>query len=451
MRAFLTAILFIAGSASAALCQNNSYSSAPTPQSVTEQNRVVLSAVPVSDSLLDVQRKAGGDSFGKASGERRSASKAEPVNQRMDDKEGRFWVSAEALFWKPRGTGLPPLITTGPDPGPGGTGRPGRIGEPGTVIVFGGERLDRDVFLGGRFTAGMWLNSKRSAGIELSYFFLAESTHNFQVSTTGVRGSNVIARPYINIFSGQEDVHIVGGPTAFQADPDALFPGSITATSPSRLRNAEANFIYRFDRSRVSLTGGFRYLDLTERLTLTDSRETISAFGVESRLLNRDDFFTRNRFYGGQVGARTNFGRGPFGLDISGTLALGINRQLVNISGSTHSISRFGNFNINRVGAVLAQGSNIGIYRRSEFTLVPEVRLSFGYDLTRFLRPFVGYDFLYWNKVVMPGEQIDRILNPAYLFGSIPSPPTNHTHPAFIFRDTRYWVMGLTTGVKVSF
>src|SRR5207248_10772372 len=96
---------------------------------------------------------------------------------------------------------LPPLITTGPDTSEA------IIGQPGTVIAFGSNKLDRGKFPGGRFTVGMWLNEKRNVGVELSYFFLKERTVNFQVSSSGLPGSLAISRPFINPSNAnQEDV-----------------------------------------------------------------------------------------------------------------------------------------------------------------------------------------------------------------------------------------------------
>jgi hypothetical protein len=450
MRALLAAILAIAGSASVALCQNNNYSSPSEVQSGTRQNHASLSLVPVSDSLSDAQRKAEGDSFSRVTGEKRSLSAPEPIDQRADDSEGRFWVGAESLFWKMKDANLPPLITAGPFPGPSSIVKSGIVGEPGTVIVFGGGKLDRGVFAGGRFTAGMWLNQKRNAGIELSYFFLPRRTYTAQTSASGLPGANVISRPFINSFSGQEDVAVVSTPLDFLIS-QFTNSGSSTGSLSSRLQGGEASFIYRFDRTgccRLSLTGGLRYLDLDERLIVTDITDLNVTPGITGRTVKTDDFFTRNRFYGGQIGARSFSGWGRLSLEFSGTLALGANRQLVNINGSTV----FGNsVSFSRVGSVLTQSSNIGSYRRSVFTIVPEARLSLGFDLTRFLRPFVSYDFLYWNKAVMTREQIDRLLNPGFLSGIIPPQQSTLTRPAFTFRDSVYRAMGLTTGVKVRF
>ena len=439
MRTVLAVILFVISSATVALCQN-----------VTEQNHLSLSAIPVSDSLLEVQRKADRDSFRRIVGEKPSLSKAEPSAQGADETEGRFWVSAESLFWKMKDANLPPLITTGPFPPPGSALRGGVVGTPGTVIVFGGGKLDKGLFTGGRFTAGMWLNEQRNVGVELSYFFLPRRTYTAQASATGLPtgapggGFPVgiyLSRPVINL-AGQEDAVVVSDPLPFIIS-HFILSGTSTGALSSRLQGGEANFIYRFDSAgccRISLTGGFRYLDLDEQLTVTDFTQFDAGSGIVSHTVRTDAFFTRNQFYGAQVGARSLSNWGRLNLELSGALALGSNRQSVNINGFTtfSSVLR----------GVLAQPTNIGIYRRNEFTVVPEVRVSLGFDVTRYLRPFVSYDFLYWNKVVMTGDQIDRVINPDTVFNS--SAPSQG-HPAFTFRDSAYRAMGLTTGVKLRF
>ncbi len=450
MRKLLAVILFIASSTTVALSQSNSYTSPSTTQSVIEQNHVSLSAVPVSDSLLDAQRKADGNSFRRMAGEKPSPSNAEPVNPGDNETEGRFWFSAESLIWKMKDANLPPLITTATAPGTDPFMRGGIIGGPTTVIAFGGK-LDKGTFVGGRFAAGAWLNQKKNVGVELSYFFLPRRTYSAQASGSGLQGSIFVSRPFFDITTGQEAASVISRPMP-PTSPLFVSPGSSTGALSSRLQGGEANFIYRFDPTgccRFSLTGGFRYLDLEERLNVTDVFLSVFDFGTGPSVVDMDAFFTRNRFYGGQIGARSLFDWGRANLEVSGSLGLGVTRQLVNINGST--LSNSAGAVEARVGAILAQRSNIGSYRRSEFTVVTELKVSFGYDLTRFFRPFVSYDFLYWNKVAMTGEQIDRGLDPLFLFGRTSTIVPAPTRPAFTFRDTGYWTHGLTTGVKLRF
>src|SRR5262249_6538754 len=133
-----------------------------------------------------------------------------------------------------------------------------------------------------------------------------------------------------------------------------FFNGRITIDAPSRLWGGDINLrknclcgcYYRAD-----LLAGFRYLDLEESLRI---REDIQA-NIDPRVLANqhdpvvqrlaqingsqqiviDQFSTRNRFYGGQLGTAIEFRRGPWSLDFRGKVGLGVTHQTVDISGVT--------------------------------------------------------------------------------------------------------------------
>jgi hypothetical protein len=430
-RLLLTAVILAAPSL--ALSQTDSPSMA-----TLRQSSVRVDSIPLSDTIVAEKLSAP-----------EGSSKAGPHNRgrdsvgEKDDSQSRFWGSAEYLLWRMKGSDLPPLITVGP-----GTigSRQAIIGQPGTIIVLGGERLYLGKFPGGRFTAGMWLNKKRDLGVEVSYFFLKERTFKFQVSSNGQAGSQVIARPYFNILTNAEASLTAGGPLYLDAIPPLFDVGSITATLPSQLQGAGANLAYRLAKincCRITLLAGFRYLDLNEGLTMMDVEDV-----NRTHRTDMDQFFTRNRFYGGQVGARSAFRQGHLSLELSGSVALGSNRESVEINGATfHSL----NLPHDRVGAILAAASNIGRYSRSKFTVIPETSVNLGYDLGRTLRASVGYDFFFWNRVVRPGDQIDRVVNPLMapaLSGVFLQGPLR---PAFSFNDKWFWAQGLRLGIQTRF
>src|SRR5437764_1214525 len=66
---------------------------------------------------------------------------------------GRFWASAEYLYWWTKGMNIPPLVTSGS----AANAIPGALGQPGTGTLFG-NNIDGEGQSGGRFTAGFWLN-----------------------------------------------------------------------------------------------------------------------------------------------------------------------------------------------------------------------------------------------------------------------------------------------------
>jgi hypothetical protein len=133
-------------------------------------------------------------------------------------------------------------------------------------------------------------------------------------------------------------------------------------------------------------------------------------------------------------------------------VALGVTDEDIDINGTT-VIAPPGRPVVVANGGLLALPSNIGRFDRNRFAVVPEVDLNVGYQITPYVRAFVGYTFLYWSNVARPGDQIDRVINPAQL----PTTPVTGAQtfgparPAPLLRDTDFWAQGINFGVEVRF
>src|SRR5207237_150086 len=119
-------------------------------------------------------------------------------------------------------------------------------------------------------------------------------------------------------------------------------------------------------------------------------------------------FDTRNQFYGGQIGIRSTWQRDRLALDLTGKLALGSTHQVVNIAGD---ITQTAFPPAAAQGGLFAQTSNIGRVTANQFTILPTLELKVGYQVNQRLSAFIGYDLMYWNQVVRPGNQINRNVN----------------------------------------
>jgi hypothetical protein len=78
------------------------------------------------------------------------------------------------------------------------------------------------------------------------------------------------------------------------------------------------------------------------------------------------------------------------------------------------------------------------------------VQLKAGFDVNSHVRLYVGYDFLYWNEVVRPGNEIDRTLNlsqSTVLLGG--GTLVGAARPAPEFNQSSFWLQGLTFGVEL--
>jgi hypothetical protein len=362
---------------------------------------------------------------------------------------GRVWASAEYLLWWIKDSQLPPLVTASPASAAGVLG-------PSTGVLVGGSDLDHDAFSGGRFIVGFWLNDCHTIGLETEYFFLGTRTDSLSVSGFGGANSGAIARPFINAVTGREDSELVSFP--------GLVSGTVNVSTSSRLWGAEENAVINLCCScescsctphgyRVDLLAGFRYLELDEGLTISESLTVLptATTGAGTRFGLVDEFDTHNRFYGGQVGARAEYWWGRFFTDALAKVALGSTHESVTINGAT-IISAPGATPVVREGGLLALPTNIGHFSRDRFSVVPEVGINVGYAITSNLRAFVGYTFLYWSDVARPGNQIDRVINPTQIptnmgAGTLVGP----ARPAVNLRDTDFWAQGVNFGVEFRY
>ena len=98
-------------------------------------------------------------------------------------------------------------------------------------------------------------------------------------------------------------------------------------------------------------------------------------------------------------------------------------------------------------GGQLALPSNMGPHNSSQFSMVPEIGLTLGYDLTSRLKATAGYTLLYWPNVARPGDQIDLNLDPA----QFPPPTATGTKPEFALHTSDFWAQGVNLGLDYRF
>jgi hypothetical protein len=201
------------------------------------------------------------------------------------------------------------------------------------------------------------------------------------------------------------------------------------------------------------LTGG-RYADLREHLQIHNT--TTDLIFNNTEILN-DSFVTRNQFYGGQVGGKLFLQYDQFTLDVTGKVALGVTHQVIDVAGN---ITQIGPNPLTPPGAgtfpggLFAQPSNSGHRVANPFSVVPSLELKLGYVINRRARFLVGYDLMAWDRVVRPGDQIDRNVNltqNAVLDPNGVGRLVGPAQPAPLFKRSDLWVQGLSLGVEVLY
>jgi hypothetical protein len=371
----------------------------------------------------------------------------------------RVWVEAEYLLWWTKGASVPPLVTTGPAFPL--TPSPGSFAAPGTVVLFGGDGSNRGPQSGGRFAVGFW-NDCRSIGADANFFFLGQRSNNFDAATSGAPGSIVLARPFFDTRTGTFNSELIGFP--------GLAAGNVHVQSTTSLLGAEANLLCNLCRScpppctdtcdscvrptpqyRVDFLVGPRYMELREGLSIAENTQVgpNSPIFAGAGINGVDQFDTVNRFYGGQLGIRAEWWRNRVFVNATAKVALGVTHQSVDINGSTTITTAAGATTV-LPGNLLAQSSNIGHYSRDQFSVIPEVGVNLGYQLTENLRVFAGYTFIYWSNVQRPGDAISTSVNSSRVPTSTVA-PTGPLDPLFNFNSSGFWTQGINVGVQLRF
>lgn len=370
-----------------------------------------------------------------------------PYSTLCDDCEccNRFWGEAEYLYWKMKDSPNPvPLVVTAPI----AHNRAPLIGEPGTRVVLGGKHSRNDWRSGGRFALGYWFDEECCFGAEVSYFFLPNGSKSHSVFSSGLPGSIFLSVPYFDTNTQTESSSPVATPGRFR--------GRATLNIENRLQGAELNGLATLLCNcayRVNVLAGFRYLNFNERLKLHVNSPAI-AIPEEIYLVN-DKFHTENNFYGGQIGLGGDYSYCQFFINAKGKVALGAMCEEVIIKGQfiTNSFDGFTSPQTFR-GGYFGLPSNIGHHKHTRFSVIPEVNVNIGYQLMNCLRIQLGYTFLYVNKLLWAGKQINRNINPTqsslYEFTATPT-LVGRARPKASHRSDSFWAQGLNVGLVYQF
>jgi hypothetical protein len=356
----------------------------------------------------------------------------------------RVWGSAEYLLWTMKDAPISaPLIVAGP----GVANLAPVLGVPMQTVAIGGNDLSMSARSGGRFTLGYWGDDDRF-GTSVTYLFLATASTGQVVGSTGQPGSAGLTVPFINATTGTESSSRVALPGGFA--------GVAALDVTNDLQGWEWNGLARIgdgERLRFHLLGGFRYLNLVERLTLNTNSPSV--IGPPDVFATQDAFDCRNYFYGGQIGAQAEFRHKRLTIRTQGKVALGAMNEVVVTGGRLATTDFFGLSPLQTFPAgYLAGPTNNGKQSATRFAVVPEVNLNFGYQVTRRIALLVGWSFLYASDVVRPGDQIDRVVNPSQ-FPAITGLPTTTVvgapRPAPQMNSTDFWAQGINFALQVNY
>jgi hypothetical protein len=350
-----------------------------------------------------------------------------------------LWFRGEALLWWTKGGQTPPLLTTSPASTP--LSQAGVLGQPGTSVIFGDQEMNQGLHAGARITFGTWFGCCQENGVEFSYLMLGDNTQSFSDASMG---NPILARPFFNTTTNAEDSHIIAYPNVAN--------GTFNAVSTENFQGGELLFrralVHGCD-GRVDLVAGYRFSRLNDGLLVTDSATSSGGSGsiapAGTTINTVDIFHTYNNFNGGDLGFSTEWHRGRWSLETLLKLGIGETNTEVDINGAT-SVTANGTNTIS-TGGLLALPSNIGTHSSNQFSLMPEIGITLGCDVTEHLRARVGYTLLYWSNVARPGDQIDLNVDT----NQFPPPIAAGEKPAFVLHTSDFWAQGVNVGMDYRF
>jgi hypothetical protein len=366
-------------------------------------------------------------------------------NQTMTCQQN--YARVEYLSMWAKGNPVPPLLTTS-TPGTAQTAA-GVLGQSSTSILFGNDKLDTGMRSGGRLTLGHWLGEGQFNAIEGHYMALGTASTNYSMSQSfGTNpGAAILARPFFDVNpdtpGGRASSSVLAYPNFFVAPLNSSFPlnGTFNLKSTSNVQSAGLLLKHLlwidFDSGwRVDLLGGYRYFRVNDSVFMSDSSAIV---GTPYVFTATDQFGANTVFNGGELGASGQFYWGRLSLETIGKVALGGVQEKVAIQGYSTFLGT------PVPGGLLAQPTNIGVYRRNQFAVLPEVQLNLRYDLSSHWRLTAGYNFMYLNRVQHSGSAIDTTVNSSGVDGGT---LTGAARPTFHWADTGFFVQGVTAGAE---
>lgn len=352
------------------------------------------------------------------------------------------WGALEYQHWNLKEGPLDiPLVTTSSQ------SDQGILGQPTTHVIYGlgsnNDEIKLNDIPGLKLTLGTWLDCAEHYGIEFNSFWLDRKNSRSLVTTDDYP---FLAIPFYDTTRQIEAAQILAS-SGFNF-------GSTWFNESSRMWGTELNGIQAIsycDNWKFKTLLGLQFLDLDETLTMTAKRRflTNTILPYNSELITNDYFGTWNHFYGVQLGEAGTFCYHGFIAELVAKLGLGCNDEMLDINGKTTTIF-FGTGAPeldSEQGSFFALPSHSGTFHHQEWVFVPQVSFKLAYQITSHIKPYLGYDWFFISKVIRPGDQIDRHVNPAEF------PPQSFavsaTSPSF--QQSSFWAQGVNAGIEISY
>lgn len=357
-----------------------------------------------------------------------------------------WYVDAAYLFWWTRGTHLPPLVTMSPN----GTeiDQAGVLGEPGTVTLFGDERVLSGPRSGVQLRTGVALDDARCWWFAADGLALPSYKERFNAASSG---EPILGRPFFDPAIGLPNAELIAFPGLVAGRINAEVSNEVWGAGAALQRNLlccdweDACGGYRTD-----FLIGYRYLTLRdtvavrEHLTATDPAGPL-VVGTQLSLLDR--FHSESEFHGVELGLRGETVRNQYFLAGDLRVAFGESVHRLDVDGWTRVVVP-GAPPVSFPGGLLATEATLGTHRDREFAVVPQAELRLGRYLTDNVRVSVGYNLLYWSQAVRAAEHIHPVVDSSQLPSADPHPVA---HEDIVLTSSSFWAQGISAHLEWQF
>ena len=393
------------------------------------------------------------------------------------DSPYRFYTAGEYLLWRVRRPSIPDLTTTAPV---GIVTVPqtvtNNIGVNQTVTTtpvlvpftlkndpgFPSQSIDLGDRSGARLTMGVWFDSDMDCGLEVSGFWTEPRSQLIRSTTVNTTNQSLLD-------TGVKDQVFVtspGSPPMLTSTFEVAFPAQGTAdvavNFTSELWGAEMNLRsggYRLGGLSFGGLAGVRYLSLREKLVVRDlivlNDAPGSTAGADAGVLpasfqSLDRIETRNNFVAPQIGGNLEAKCYGFFLDADIKVAIGPNFQDIASTGTATSFTPGGGSRTT-LGGLLTGPDDLETKHRTRVSVVPEVNLKLGYELTSWWRVYFGYDGLYMQHFARPGQQVSFTNTQTTLQVANSNTSIAIRQPIISAHDQDTWVQGINFGWELRY
>ncbi len=263
-------------------------------------------------------------------------------------------------------------------------------------------------------------------------------------STNGM----ILARPFTDANSMTSQAVVVAYPGSSNGTIDIRAnSGNLYGANLDLTENA-----YNNDWFRLYSMIGYQFYRYDEALRV---QQTITPtpggnFVTGTQIASNDNFSTRNEFHGLDLGFRSQFTlMDNLYLELLTKVAVGRLHRDVDIGGN-QTVSVPGINPVTLPGGVLALPSNSGSTSEADWRAIPQVGVTFAWEVRPYLTVRAGYSFIYFNQIVRAGEQVDTTINPNLLPGAN-SALGGANRPAFNITRTDMWMQSINLGMEFTY